>query len=672
MFRAAFVALLSAVPLAAVPLAGCGENDDELLQPAAGPVDPLALELPAGNRAIGPSLPWLVQFDRPIGRSEREALERKGVRIHGYFPSRALLVDGSREALDAVRTSPGVRAVIEQPARWRVDPALRDAPDGALDLLVETEAIGPVSAEIERLGGAALTVESDWLLRARLRKDAIESLAARTDVRFVQPDPHFTLRNDTARFVVGGGDAPRPYVRGLKGEGQLVGVADSGVDTASCFFPEGKIAVYVGAPGDANGHGTHVAASIAGDRFGNGTVDPFDGIAPAAKLFVQDVGEGSGTSLEGIPRDLGRLFLPSYEAGARIHSDSWGTSENTYGSAARSLDRFVADHPDFLVLVANGNDGPDSKTVGSPATAKNQLAIGASGTGATSNSIASFSSRGPASDGRIKPTLVAPGVRIASAANGQECAVVERSGTSMATPIAAGAAALVRQYFTEGWYPGGQPDPASALEPSAALLRAVLIAGADRLAAPEAEAGFGRLDVDGALHFEGEGTRLFVADGEEALETGEAARYTLQLDQPGDLAVALAWTDRPGVSGAAKALVNDLDLRIYGPDGRVVLGNGRADRVDVEELVVFHDAAPGTYTVEIAGAQIPDGPQSFALAAVGPIAGHGSLGVSAATVLAEAPAPPEPPDTEKGGCASAGGGFGFLGLLFARRRAKAR
>jgi len=102
----------------------------------------------------------------------------------------------------------------------------------------------------------------------------------------------------------------------------------------------------------------------------------YNGAAPGAKIAFDDV--GAGLSLSGIPWDLGDLFPHSYAAGARLHSDSWGSRDRYYDIMSMEIDQFTHDHDDYLVLVAAGNDGPMSFTVGAPATAKNILAVGAS------------------------------------------------------------------------------------------------------------------------------------------------------------------------------------------------------------------------------------------------------------------------------------------------------
>ena len=126
--------------------------------------------------------------------------------------------------------------------------------------------------------------------------------------------------------------------------------------------------------------------------------------------------------------------------------------------------------------------------------------------------LAYFSSGGPTHDGRVKPDLVVPGDAIesaeviTSASDSDSCDTVVLSGTSMATPLAAGTMAILRQYFTDGYYPTGTKTLANVLIPSAALLRAVAINGARALKGfdyygnpidppPSSRQGWGRLNL---------------------------------------------------------------------------------------------------------------------------------------------------------------------------------
>lgn len=656
--------LLSLLPVLALGLGlGCDEENAEpgYLVTVHGAFDPLVHALPGlegvTEQLVGERRVWLVQFEAHIRPGDRAGLESLGAQIQDYLPHDALIVRATPAVAAGFDALPGVRSVTRQQPLLRIAPALvqrvqdRILPVARLvptRLMVEVD--GPeaqlaVAREVARLGGEVLDVSSSgWLMTVRVTDRDAARLAARTDVDFVSPAPRFRLFNDDARWSVQAGpDRPgeTPVTdQGLRGEGQIVAFADSGLDQNSCYFEGSKILEYEDWTGtgevDEIGHGTHVGGSIAGDRGANGTHDPYDGMAPAALLFVQDVGSNQW-GLSGIPADLGQLFGSSFAAGARIHSNSWGSETSAYDSSARSLDRFVAANPEFLVLVANGNSGPGDYTVGSPATAKNVLSVGASRNGTRIDDLTYFSSRGPARDGRIKPTLTAPGYEIGSASAGEACGVVAESGTSMACPTLAGAAALVRQYYTEGFFPSGARTPADGFSPSAALLRATLISGASAMEGeyageyPGMAQGFGRANLGASLYFQGDpaSQRLWVADSLGGLDAAETTSFDLVLDRVGDLKIALTWTDPAGASSAGQALVNDLDLTVISPGGDLYLGNafqagrsatgGVPDSLNVEEIVFVPSAEAGNWTVTVRGANVPDGPQAFALTANGPV-----------------------------------------------------
>ena len=124
------------------------------------------------------------------------------------------------------------------------------------------------------------------------------------------------------------------------------------------------------------GHGTHVAGTVAGAA-GSAFAGEFNGTAKGAKIVFDDISP-DGWSLSGIPYDLNDLFSHSYEAGARIHSNSWGSWGSSYTIASMEVDQFMYDHDDFLVVFAAGNAGPVLSSVGSPATSKNILSVGSS------------------------------------------------------------------------------------------------------------------------------------------------------------------------------------------------------------------------------------------------------------------------------------------------------
>lgn len=206
-----------------------------------------------------------------------------------------------------------------------------------------------------------------------------------------------------------------------------------------------------------------------------------DGVAPGAKIAFADIGNGNGD----LSLPLDSKLLATGRPDAKIHSASWGGKQPSYTTQTRNFDQYMYDNDDFLIVIAAGNDGHGDapQTVGSPATGKNIIAVGAHHNTASSTPkhglgpsyIADFSSRGPTADGRMKPDIMAPGKAVLSAgalpnqvgecdpnknpgANGRSDGVVSMQGTSMATPVVSGTAAIIRQYFEQGYYPTGVKD----------------------------------------------------------------------------------------------------------------------------------------------------------------------------------------------------------------------
>jgi subtilisin family serine protease len=431
-----------------------------------------------------------------------------------------------------------------------------------------------------------------------------------------------------------------------------------------------------------SGHGTHVAGSVLGNGAASvgipGLASPIRGLAYNARLVFQaveqelrwknpaDLQRHGRYVLAGIPVDLTRLFDDAYRRRARIHSNSWGGgAPGEYDEQCQALDRFVWDHKDFCVVVSAGNDGTDQDgdgrinpmSVTSPGTAKNCITVGAcendrpNFAGETygawwprdypvapfktdpmandPSQVVAFSSRGPTLDQRFKPDVVAPGTFILStrsvmiAMNNTAWAAYPPSrlyfhmgGTSMATPLTSGAVVLLREYLRRRQ---------RIARPTAALLKAALVAGAVRLPGGQGEGavvdndqGFGRVNLDGVVAPPPPAVARFL-QVRPGLGTGDVRTLDLTVASAAvPLRIVLAYSDFPG-----PALVNDLNLLVTAPDGRRLAGNqpaGGALALDAHnnvEVVHVDDPAPGVWQVQVVGSNVPFRPQPYALVTIG-------------------------------------------------------
>jgi hypothetical protein len=195
--------------------------------------------------------------------------------------------------------------------------------------------------------------------------------------------------------------------------------------------------------------------------------------------------------------------------------------------------------------------------------------------------------------------------------------------------------ALVRQYLNDGWYPTGAPVPANALEPSAALLRAMAVgAGRNDVAGyrvPDNTIGYGRIAIDDVLHFPGDSSRTLLVDSRDGLANLQYVEYQVHVTDPSrPLKIALCWTDAPGNPASQVQLVNDLDLLVTNGAstyrGNYLLNyasaaGGTRDSLNVEEIVRLPAPGSGLWTVRVEGRRIIQGPQPFALCIIGGVGG---------------------------------------------------
>ncbi|MBO0609688.1 S8 family serine peptidase [Myceligenerans salitolerans] len=364
--------------------------------------------------------------------------------------------------------------------------------------------------------------------------------------------------------------APQAWEAGFTGEGVTVAVLDTGIDATHPDLDEVVVAQEdfsdTGSTVDRQGHGSHVASIVAGSGDASGGVN--SGMAPDAGIMVGKVLDDDGYGDESSIID-GMEWAASQ--GADIINMSLGASVYTDGTdpMALAVDQLTAQH-DALFVIAAGNDGMD-ESIGTPGSASSALTVGAVD---DDDQVTGFSSRGPRTDGAIKPDIVAPGEEIVAArAAGTRLGspvgehYVALSGTSMAAPHVAGAAAVVLE---------ARPDL------TAPELKAALMGSADPTGASVFEEGAGRVFVPTAIEQPILADPASVSLGTFKYPHDGTATGTVTYRNTGDQDVVL-----------------DVELALTGPDGEAAEGASVSDdRVTVPangttEITVTVDRVPG-------------------------------------------------------------------------------
>ncbi len=462
---------------------------------------------------------FLFVLDEGVWTSELWAsLVEQGMQPLRSVQPNALLVwvDEHISWPDGVSVEPSPTAVLrspsliqEGPADYRVlfEPRLPGEVIHSIEHVMKNFGFKLHSASLDVEGNvpASMTVEAPSV-------SAVEALLLIDGVLWVEPVLETKARNGQASSLLEHGSAAHHpfWSLGLNGSGVVLGVADSGIDADhTCFrnatsdasehaeddaaYPsvgdfgqEHRKIVHLNSSIDGNDtpghsdyrHGTHVIGSLACHdvyAYRDGAM-PVNGstLAHGAKLVVQDIVSSEGWS----PPDVDRLLWETSLHGGMIHSNSWGDDTTAYTERTGQFDAFARTMPWSLAFIAPGNSG---EGVLEPANGRNVVAVSASTKSVDAERWGS-TAYGPTEASTDGIFLLAPGADVQSAgADGfwdtNNANLRLSSGTSMATPHASGAAAVIQQLYEDGWivpsYASLVPTNLSDLQPAWAEQHAV-------------------------------------------------------------------------------------------------------------------------------------------------------------------------------------------------------
>lgn len=666
-FRAGRVAQLLACSglVVGITTSARGADDDTPRRPVlrlrTGDVVTSAPQSVLAAQAFKAGVRYVLGVDGPLSPERRATLVAAGVVIEDYLGGGYVLARFAAAATPVnVRAAGLVTWAGEYQDAWKIDPDLAGGVGRPARAFLDTErqlleARGDRVVCVYLFEGEPVEATADMLrvlpgvvVRAvnpavgvamgsvviSIPAAAISGLAGVRSARFVEEVQEFESRDLTAQWVVQSNvpDSTPFHDHGITGVGQVVGVIDSQVDTNHCAFKDAvnpigpnhrKILAYNASIGAVK-HGTHVAGLAVGD---SGLDDDLRGIAYGAKMVYNLHPQATEASF------IQRFTLHNSQ-GAFIHNNSWGTeATKAYDGSCRGIDSYCWANDDNLVLFAVS----DFALLKNPENAKNCLAVAAVGDAPNQDSYC-VGGIGPTTDGRRKPEIMGPGCDVTSARFGSACLTLEQSGTSMATPIVAGTAVLLRQYFTEGFYPSGSANASDGFVPSGPLLKAALLNSAVDVPGmagfPGLNEGWGRVLLDDAAYFAGDTRRLVVRQAKNntaaALTTGQT--MTMQVWVRSGvlpLKVTMVFHDAPGAINTAFAPVNDLDLAVVNAEGTAYLGNdfadgvstvgGTSDAINNVEQVLVPNPAPGVYTVQISAPAVNVGQQGYGLVVTGDV-----------------------------------------------------
>lgn len=562
----------------------------------------------------------LIQFNKLPDATERQALSQDGIVLYDYIPDNSFLAEiNDKITVDQLKKS-NIGGIYTLQANAKISSDLVQElkqPARDPDNLIAVSFYGNVDKATtiaECIKAGALIKETAIQMAHVVFIDAsaavVQKIAALPFVSYISSH---SLRSTPLDYRNRGAHAVNALSalagRNLQGANVTVGVGDEGypgphIDLAGRLLNENLSL--------ASAHGTLVTGIVAG----GGNLNPrYKGMAPEATI-VNRVVSGILLNTPQLVTDYNMVLTNNSYAGGRS-----GCAGGGYTVGSNYVDGQLNNYPSVLHVFASGNEGDDAICTPYPAgfatisagyqSAKNVLTVGAIDN--FTYTIANFSSRGPVTDGRLKPELVAGGSGIASPISDNKYTTAY--GTSCSAPIATGILALLYERYKQ-LHAGSNP--------SAALIKAIACNGAVDMGNPGPDYTFGFGNINARNSVEAiENNTWFTG----TLTNGGSNSFIIPAVPAGtaQIKILLYWNDPAASVSAASALVNNLDLTVTTPDATVhyplvpdpaaanvnnVAVEGVDNRNNIEQVVINNPPA-GNCTVTINGTGIAQGPQNY-------------------------------------------------------------
>jgi len=582
-------------------------------------------EVPANLRSTKAQQLCLVQFQGLPTQAGRDAIAELGGKIVKYMPHDAYVVRMNAQQRAAVAGLGMIRWVGDYHPAYRLEEALRQgnvfaSSEAAVYNIVVADKHTDKPALAQKIAAVGGTVVNEQfgsiLMTVSLTGPQLKQAAGFDEVLWIDRDT--VLEEDVNNARIQGGANYVESQSGYTGAGINAHIYE-GIDASHPGYSGPVINVRSG--GASSGHGTNTAGIVFGDGTGNPT---FRGLAPDAGKFYTNY-SSVNTSRWQVFDDLVNIHNVSHTTA------SWGNARTFfYTSISAESDDITFDH-DLTWTQSQSNAGnQDSRP---QAWAKNVFSVGGvyhgNNSSAADDSWGGGASIGPASDGRIKPTMTAYYDQIGTTSNGGGY-TTSFGGTSGATPIVAGHNVLAIDMFTDEVTPGYGPfgnqlrvpgGTSHQNRPSSTTLKALQSVSGSQYSFTGASSnnrrehqgwGFPNLQTMWDMR-----NKTFIVDEGDILTHGQTRSWAINVTagEPA-LKVALNWREPSANPAASAHLINNMSLRVTSPGGTVYWGNnglsngvwsvagGSEDTVNSIEMVFVQSPQAGNWNVEVLATSI--------------------------------------------------------------------